>query len=243
MIQKNVAFKIYPILIALLISGQIMCFIYARRQLDIFGMPINVSGMMFPLNLYLIEIIGECYGYEYSRQAVWINTFIHILYFTTVIIIAIIPYSNFMHEDLKFSYQHLIDISWIVAAGSLLGTFIGDMFSARFVPQTKLILNGNYTFIRLFFSQIISEMMVTSSYFISFLTNNYTFKQTLHLVIGTLAIKSVIALLLWPMAKIAINNVKQLEGIEGFDFQQDYKTIAFAIKNERINLKGVYNIK
>ena len=243
MIQKDISFKIYPILIALLISGQMMCFIYARRQLDIFGIPINVSGIIFPLNLYLIEIIGECYGYEYSRQAVWVNTFIHLLYVITVFVIAMIPYSNFMHDDLKFSYQHLIDISWIVAFGSLLGTFMGDMFSARFVPQTKLILNGNYTFIRLFFSQIISEIIVTSSYFISFLTNDYTFKQTLYLVISTLAVKSIISLLLWPVAKNAINKVKQLEGIEGFDFQQDYKTIAFAIRNERINLKVVYSIK
>lgn len=241
--NKNISFNIYPLLIALLVSGQIICFIYARRQINLFNITVNVSGLVFPLNLYLVEIIGECYGYEFSRQAVWINTIIHFLYLGVVVLISIIPYSSFMHNDLIFSYQHLIDISWMVALGSLLGTFLGDMFSARFVPQTKIILNGKYTFLRLFFSQLVSEIIVTSSYFLSFLTNNYSFIATLHLVINTVLIKSIMAICLWPITKLFIFKIKQIEKIEGFDFGQDYKTLAFAIKNDRIKLKGVYNIK
>ena len=145
-----------------------------------------------------------------------------------------------MHPDLVFSYHHLIDISPIVVIGSLCGTFLGDMFSARFVPQTKIILHGRYMFIRLFFSQVISEVIVTSSYFLSFLTNNYTFMQTLHLVVDTILIKSTLAFLLWPVARICINMIKSYEKVEGFDYHQDYKTLAFAVNNDLINMKGVY---
>lgn len=238
--NTNSAFKLYPLLIAFLIASQVMCFIYARRQIDIIHMPVNASGIMFPIDLYLVEIIGECYGYEYSRQSVWINTIIHIFYLVTVVLISLIPYSDFMHQDLKFSYKHLIDISWVVALGSLLGTFLGDLFSARVVPQTKVILNGKYTFLRIFFAQFVSELIVTSSYLLSFLTNNYSFYQTLQLIMHTVLIKSIMALLLWPVAKIAIYQIKKYEQIEGFDFHQDYKTLAFAIKNSRLKLKGVY---
>jgi uncharacterized PurR-regulated membrane protein YhhQ (DUF165 family) len=235
---KN-TFNLYPLLIAIMVTSQILCFIFARRQIDLFTLPTNISGIIFPLDLYIVEIIGECYGYEYSRQSVWINTAVHFIFLSVVFVVSIIPYSTFMHQDLIFSYQHLIDISTFVVFGSLCGTFLGDMFSARFVPQTKIILNGKYTFLRLFFSQLISEAIVTSSYFISFLTNNYSFIQTLHLIINTILIKSTIAILLWPVARFIIKMIKSHEKIEGFDYQQDYKTLAFAIDNDLINIKNV----
>ncbi len=122
----NKPFKLYPILLTILISTQILCFIYARRQVDIFSLPVNVSGIIFPIDLYLFEIIGECYGYEYARQAVWINCLTHLIFLTFSIIIASLPFSEFMHADLVYSYKHLLNISWLVIFGSLIGTFLGD---------------------------------------------------------------------------------------------------------------------
>lgn len=236
--ERNNQFTIYPLLLTLLITSQIICFIFARRQVDIFSYPVNVSGIIFPIDLYLIEIIGECYSFEHSRQAVWLNTLTHILFIIPTIIISSLPYSSFMHEDIAFSYQHLIDISWIVAAGSLLGTFFGDMFSARYIPKLKIILKSKFIFLRLILCQMISEIIVTSSYLISFLTNNYTLNQTISLIIHTVVIKSIIALLLYPIAKTIINLVKRAEKIEGFDFKQDYKTLAFIINQDKITLRG-----
>lgn len=234
-------FKLYPLLISILTISQVLCFIYARRQVDIFNLHVNVSGIIFPLDIFLVEIIGECYGFEYSRQAVWISCLIHTIYIMVTTIVALIPYSSFMHNDLTFSYQHLIDISWIVALGSLIGTFLGNLFSARFVPRTKTLLSGNYIFLRLYLSQVVSELIVTSSYFLSFLTNNYTVKQTFYLVVSTWFIKSIIALLLWPLVNLIIVKIKHIEQFECFDFKQDYTTLAFAINNQKIQLRGVYN--
>lgn len=237
--MKPQNFKIYPLLITFLVSSQIMCFIFARRQIGIYGFPVNVSGMIFPLDLYLVEIIGECYSYEHARQAVWLNTISHLLFLFPVILISLFPYPTFMHDDLIFSYKHLIDISWVVVFGSLIGTFLGDMFSARYVPKLKILLNGKYMFIRLFLCQVVSETLVTSSYLISFLTNNYTFKATITLILNTIVIKSIIALLLYPLARIVIKRIKKIEQLEGFDFKQDYKTLAFVINQDKIMLRGI----
>ena len=235
-------FNIYPLLITLMVTGQILCFIYARSQIDIFGFPINASGIIFPLDIYLIEIIGECYGFEYSRQAVYLDLLVHILFIPPVFLISKVPYSDFMHNDLAFSYKYLIDISWIVASGSLIGTFLGDLFSAKYVPKLKLVLNGEFTFFRLIGCQIVSEIIVTSSYFISYLSNNYTILQTIHLVLCTLFVKSILAILLFPLAKIAILLIKRFEKFDVFDFKQDYKTMAFIINQDKIMLRDI-NIK
>lgn len=237
--EKRNYFICYPILLTVLITVQLICFIFARRQIDFFNYPVNVSGMIFPLNLYLIEIIGECYGYEYSRQTVWLNVIAHILFILAVVIISGFQYPDFMHSDLTFSYQKLIDISWIVALGSLLGTFFGDLFSARYIPNLKVILHGKFIFLRLLLCQIVSEIIVTSSYLISFLTNNYTFAETIHLIYYTVIIKSIIAILLYPLARAVISIIKQIEKIEAFDFKQDYKTLAFIINQDKIALKGI----
>ena len=135
--------KFYPLMVALVVFFQLLCFIYARRQVDIFGFPINMSGIIFPLDIYLIEIIAECYGFQFARQVIWINVIIHILFILMVGIQSLVPYSNVMHHDLKYSYQHLIDISWICALGSLIFNFFADIFSSKFVANTKIIFKGN----------------------------------------------------------------------------------------------------
>lgn len=221
-----------------MVTSQIICFIYARRQVGTLDFPVNVSGIIFPLDLYLIEIIGECYGYEYSRQAVWLNTLVHGLFLIPVFVISALPYPAFMHDDLTFSYRHLIDISWVVVLGSLMGTFLGDMFSARYVPKLKILLDSKYRFLRLFLCQAVSEAIVTSSYLVSFLTNNYTFKQTMHLVLNTIIVKLSIALVLYPIIRSIIGTIKRIEGGEGFDFKQDYRTLAYVVNQDKINFKS-----
>ena len=230
----NRYFKYYPFLVALVVFFQVMCFIYARRQIDIFGFPINISGIIFPLDIYLIEIIGECYTYQFARQVVWVNFIIHILFMLVIIINNSIPYSTFMHNDLIYSYEHLIRISWICALGSLIFNFIADMFSAQFVPKTKVTFEGRYPFARIFIAQFCSEIIVTSSYLISFLTNGYSLYSPTKVIIATVVAKSIIAVLVYPFAKIIINWIKTKEGFDAYDFNMKYKIFNFDIHLENI---------
>ena len=139
-----------------------------------------------------------------------------------------------MHEDLVFSYTHLISIAWVCALGSLIFNFIADMFSARFVPNTKVTFKGKYIFARIFISQLISEIIVTSSYLISFLTNGYSLHSTSRLIVATVIAKSIIAVLVYPFAKLLINWIKLKEGFDAYDFNLKYKILDFNIHQENI---------
>ena len=79
--NKQLSFKYYHIFITTIVVIQLMCFILVKRQISIFGITTTASGILFPLDIYLFELIGYCYGFEYSRQAIWINTFFHFVFY------------------------------------------------------------------------------------------------------------------------------------------------------------------
>ena len=239
--NKNINIKIYPLLATLVVFFQLMCFIYARRKVDILGFPVNVSGIIFPLDIYLIEIIGECYGFQFARQIVWINLTIHAIFIFFVLATNSLPYSSLMHTDLVFSYKHLIAISWVSALGSLIFNFMADMFSARFIANTKVLFEGKYMFARLFISQTCSEIIVTLSYFVSFLTNGYTVMFTVKLIGATIIVKSIMAFIMYPFARIMIYLIKQKENFNAYDLNLVYKIFSFSIHLDNIQFFPIKN--
>lgn len=237
-------FKTYPILISILVTTQLICLIYARRQVDIYGLPVNVSGIIFPIDIYLFEIMGECFGYEYARQAVWIDSLSHLIFIVFILLIATLPYSQFMHEDISFSYSHLINVTWISSVGSLIGTFCGDLFSARFIPQTKLFLKGGYVLPRFLISHMGSETITISiGYMIIFLSTGYNISQISVLIGSTLLFKFIAAILLLPIARFIVKLIKKIEKTDAFDYKQDYKILALLIDDRKINFRGIHNVK
>jgi uncharacterized PurR-regulated membrane protein YhhQ (DUF165 family) len=246
--DKIITFKYYPILLSLVVSIQMICFFLSRRQIDLFGLTVNGSGLLFPLDIYLFEIIGYCYGYEYSRQAVWTNIGVHFLFFGIFFIIQKLPYASQMHSEIVKSYDTLFKFSFWMILGSILGEFLGDFFSAFVVPKSKLKLHGKFAGLIIFFTHLISSFLVVSvAYIITNIPEGYNWAEIFKLISGTMIIKTFIAIIMLPFAKIIIYKIKLAEGLDIYDnTNQNYSLFRFNpdfYKLRMVNFKGVYNVK
>lgn len=246
--SKQNTFKYYPILLSLIVSIQMICFFLSRRQIDLFGLTVNGSGLLFPLDIYLFEIIGYCYGYEYSRQAVWTNIGVHFLFFGVFLVVQKLPYASQMHIELIKSYDTLFRFSFWMILGSILGEVVGDFFSAVVVPKSKVKLHGKFSGLIIFLTHVISSFLVASiAYIVTNIPEGYTWSEIFKLIMGTMVIKTSIAIIMLPIAKIIIYKIKLAEGFDVYDnTNQNYSFFRFNPdfnKLRMVNFKGVYNVK
>ena len=243
--KKN--FKYYPIILTIIVAIQMMCFFLSKRQIQFFNLSVNGSGLLFPLDIYLFEIIGYCYGYEYSRQAVWVNMVAHIGFFIIIFVVNLLPYANGMHQNYIDAYNTIFKFSYWMIIGSILGEFVGDFFSAIIVPKSKLKFQGRYSSFIIFFVHLISSFLVVSiAYIITNLPDGYTMLEIFKLIIGTMVIKTLIAIIMFPIAKKLINFIKISEGVDIYDNNQTYSFFRFNPDLKKIKyvaFEGKYNVK
>jgi len=222
-------FKYYGVLISVMVFIQTMCFILVKLHINIFGFTTTASGLLFIIDIYIIEVIGYCYSFELSRQATWINCFTHILFLVVSIIIKNLPIASSMHADYANAYRTLFALSSLIAIGSLFGNMVGDMISAVFVPKFKLIFNTKYTMPILFLVHIVSELVtILISYSIINLPDGYSFGYILKLVFGTMILKFSFSLLMIPFVNLLIKFILRNEGVSAFDYKQNYNLFKLA---------------
>lgn len=243
-VTKTPPLKYYPLLLMIIVTVQVLCFILVKLHITIFGISTTTSGLLFPIDIYLFEIIGYCYGYEYSRQAVWLNSSSHCLFFVVLQLCNYLPYSSTMQSEYINAYHIIFRNSYWIIIGSFIGNFIGDYFSAYIVPKFKLIFNGNFTRSLIFVTHIIAEFLTISiSYTIMNLSSRMSLIEVFNLVLGTMLFKTILAFLLLPFAKMLINFIKSSEGVEAYDFNQNYKLFKFSPdlnKVKFIDCIGIY---
>ena len=71
-------FNAYPFVIAVMSAIQMLCILYGRHFISVFGFNVALGNLVFtPILLYIFQIVAECYGWQYARQIVWCNFFVN----------------------------------------------------------------------------------------------------------------------------------------------------------------------
>lgn len=223
--SKN--FRSYPILIAIMTSLQIMSTIYGRHFFYCFGFNVAVGGALFaPALFYIFQIAAECYGWQYARQIFWCNFVVN--GFTTAFyyIITYIPYNDFTKPALKISYQHLMDTMWLSSISWWLGIFLAEYITSSIMSKSKNWFNGRFLIFRLLILHCLSEILLFLGLSVSLPYNGYSTTQIYHLFISAFCARTIISIILLPIAKIVIWVIQErIEQVVLFDNSLNFWTI------------------
>lgn len=84
-------FTLLPVYICLLVCIINACDILIFKVLDIHGMKIVSSGIIFPFAFLILNVMTECYGYQKTEQSVIYILSTQLLFITIISIVIRIP--------------------------------------------------------------------------------------------------------------------------------------------------------
>ncbi len=230
-------FKLYPFIIAVMATLQVLCIIYGRKFFLFFGLNVAVGGLlMMPVILFIFQIVSECYGWQYARQIVWANFVVNIIVTSVTFFCRYIPFSSFNHFGLKTAYVVLIDTMWVSAIVNGMFVFLSDYMVSTLMSWTKFHFKGRFMFIRMILLHIFSESILLIGVFISLSYNGYTIPEISSFIISTFIARAIISIALLPIVGFTIWYIQEkVEQVVVFDSGRDsWNVFHWDIDNKNI---------
>lgn len=237
-------FKLYTLLSILFVVIQLECNLFVTKQISIIGINLTMSGITYPVNLLILGVITNCYGYQYARQLLWLNNFMVVQFICYSLIAHSIPPSHAMIKtqfELVSSYDRLIPIYIRNSISGMIGENIANFIFIWLVNKSKIVQNGKKIGWRIIKYSIIANLiMLSASYSIIFW--DYTFTHLVTLILNVMLIKIIIELIFIKLVVVCANKLRALEGMEVFD-NTTYNPFSLLINYDYLNIVPTVDAK
>lgn len=230
------SYKVYPILIAVMASLQMLSIIYGRKFIMFLGLNVAINSVLFvPSILYLFQIVTEVCGWQYGRQIVWCNFIFNSIVTLFLFGIRYVKSSSITHLDIEYSYSHFVNTLWVSAALNWGLIFTVDYISSVLMNYMKNKFKGYFLLYRMLAIHILAELILSVGSFIALPYNGYSINETLHVVFNTVIARAIACTIIAPMAVLIIKFIQShLEKIIVFDSGDNFWNIfKLAIKDRQ----------
>jgi hypothetical protein len=224
-------FVSYPYMIAIMAVLQVMTVIYGVKWFDFFGFTVSAGWLLLlPIMMYIFQIVSECYGWQYSRQLIWCNFLVNGISTLIVFIFKFIPFAAATHKDISLAYIVLMDNKWVACVTMWIGVFISDFVTSSLMCWSRFQWGGRFVFIRMIVLHLLSEAILLSGGFIVLPFRGYTMQETWHLSYDSLIARTIICIILLPVARYIIWYIQhRVEGVVVFDYKKNFNPFKFGI--------------
>jgi hypothetical protein len=225
-------FVSYPIMIVIMAVLQVMTVIYGGRDFMFFGFDVSAGWLfLMPLMLYMFQIVSECYGWQYSRQMIWLNLITNSLFTSISFLFRFIPESTgIIHNDVQNAYIVLMNPKYIAGLMMCFAVFTSDFVTSALMCWSRFHWNGKYLVVRIAILHIVSESIIISTGFIVDPLSGYSFAETWMFARDAFYARTIIMIALIPVARFVIWFIQhKIEGVVVFDLTTRFNPFKFSI--------------
>lgn len=211
--------KLYGFFVGLTVTIMITCDTLVYKVLDVYGLKITASGIVFSLCFLISTLLTEVYGYKLSVRAIWIMVICQSLYVLILNVAAIIqPEENAIASGYYFLYHEF----WRVMIGTWVSVPVSYFVNGFIISKMKIVFSGKYFFVRYIIGSMTTQAaLLLTAYPIS-LSGKYTFMELVNIISTTWSYKVVVSIILLPLAIYLVGIVKRIEKTDHYDWGTSY---------------------
>jgi hypothetical protein len=224
-------FVSYPFMVAIMVCLQMLNIVYGRKFITFLNFDINAGSLiLLPLLLYIFQIVGECYGWQYSRQIIWCNFVVNGLATIIFYAFSFLHYSSFNHAGLQNAYVLLIDTMWVSAAVNWIIVFMSDYFVSSFTCASRSFFNGKFIWLRTIIINLVADCILLAGNFISMPYNGYSMAQTYHYIFAVFIARNIVTIAMLPFVRFIVWVIQhKIENTVVFDLTRNFNPFKFGI--------------
>lgn len=195
----------------------------------------TAATLIIPLWFLTGDIIAEVYGYEISKKVIWSAIIFQFIFaFTCFLFIKLPSPATWIFQD---AYNHVLGNLPRVAFASFLAIILGATLNAYAISKWKILLKGEFFWIRSLGASIIGEAIFTFLAFSVEFFGLLPLKTALGLMAVSFLTKAIINPLLVIPCSLVAKVIKKIEGIELYEFDVEFNPFKFKTLIKPINDK------
>jgi len=220
-------FKFLLLMGMLYVTSLLLTAVTVHKMLVLGSLSISGGTFIYPFSYFFGDVITEVYGYKISRQIIWAAFACMFVFDMGAALLAATPSPSNWH----FEHAYYIVLGPLprIFLGDFIAMTLGAFVNAYIIAKTKILLRGQYFWLRSLCSTLIGEGIFNLIAFSIMFIGVVSFKVYLEVMLFSYAFKAVWAVVaVWP-AFLLMKVLKRVEGIDIYDYKTNFNPFKFYI--------------
>ncbi len=225
-------FKYYSICLTSALLVSFLCFLINC----LFNNSFFVNNLVFVIQILIILMVSEIYGFQYGRQALWIITLAHLLIYSVSVLTVDLDNSTIMPIAVSNFYSNIINASLsFISLPNLFG-FIAIFYGMQMLSISKKYFASKVQATRIMFSAIFVNIIFSIMMFLFYIYLHYNLKTAFVMVGINFCKYTFLFFLLSGVFSYIAKKIIKIEGVYVYDRKEKYRIFAFIPATENLYL-------
>lgn len=224
--MKN--YKYLGVITTLYITFQLVSDVSAGKLISIFGFPVSVTVLFFPITYVFSDILTEVYGYAHARRVVWQVVLASVLAGVLYQLVAMYPPASIF--DANGAYQRVLGSVPRILIGGWLAVWAGGLSNDYILAKMKILTKGRYLWMRTIASTIVGEFVNTGLFYAIALTGVLPNSVLVQAILIGWVLKVAVEVILTPWTYYIVAALKKAEGEDFYDKETDFNPFTWKLK-------------
>lgn len=221
-------YKLLTGLTVLYVTMQLISDVTAGKLIDVFGFPVSVTVIYFPLTFIFADVLTEVYGYAVARRVLWTVMLCAVLAGLTYQMVAMLPPSSIF--TLNDSYKDVLGQVPRIVLASWVAVFGGEILNDFVMAKMKVWTEGKHLWSRLVGSTVIGQLANTALFYTIGLWGEIPTNVLIESILVGWVLKIIVEVVLIPITYVVVAKFKSVEQEDYFDTKTDFNPFSIKVK-------------
>lgn len=215
-------------IVALYVTFQLVSDISAGKIIELFGFPVSVTVLFFPVTYIFADILTEVYGYTKARNAIWMVFASSVIAGLLYQLVVYLPAATGFDAD--SAYTRVLGSVPRILLGGWIAVWVGGILNDYVLAKMKVLTNGKHLWARTIGSTIVGEFANTTLFYVIALYAVIPTNLLLASILSGWIIKVAVEVIFTPWTYWVVNRLKRAENEDYFDRDTNFNPFVVSSK-------------
>jgi len=205
----------FVVVTALFVTSLVTANIIAVKLVGIGGLVFPAAVVIFPLSYIFGDVLTEVYGFRRARQVIWLGFGCNLLAVIAIYLGGLLPPAAFWTG--QEAYRQILGFTPRLLVASFTAYIIGQFVNAIVLARLKILTHGRWLWTRTIGSTLVGEGLDSLVFISLAFVGTIPSSAMLAAILTQWLLKSAYEILITPFTYLAVNFLKQEEGLDVFD--------------------------
>jgi uncharacterized integral membrane protein (TIGR00697 family) len=223
------------ILISMFYMSVMLCnAVLTNRYIGIDALFVLGGTFTSPLIFIFDDIITEIYGYKIARTIIITGFLAQTFFVVSCQLVLMTPHPSFFKEQGAYNYVLGLSLLRINISG-FIAYIVANLTNSYVLSRWKILLKGRDFWLRSLGSSTFSEALYSFVAILMMEISSIPLHNIMQVVAISFSIKAIYSILLAAPASFLVNYLKNLTGIDIYDFPQEFTPFKYTKTNQDLS--------
>lgn len=213
----------FLVIVALYVTSLITANTVAVKVLEVGPWVTDAGLITFPIAYIVGDILTEVYGYAAARRVIWLGFLCNLIAVGTFQLAGVLPAeSSWQNQE---AYETIFGSTPRLLLASFCAYLIGEFANSYVLARMKVLTQGRWLWTRTISSTVIGQGLDSVAFVLIAFGGVFSTGVLQDMVVTNWVLKTAYEAVMTPVTYLAVNKLKQAEGIDVYDRDTDFSPI------------------